>query len=575
MFKRTFTTFFAIATLTFIGWMSVKATHVETTTIITPTDIATCENGNEESDDYNYDAWHVGSVSCPTDGSSFFSIDEEGNLILDNSSDVTKVAQILKGYSPDTRPTDLSEIIEGSSWTTITPEGGTVGTFQIPVFYDIDGETKKFTTLRSYSHNEGENTITEESIWTISSNVADLTKDTPYALSEIITALGDSYQVLGFGVSSGKDGENKIQSIVSQIIWDGTTYIFAKNNILSLSGFSNQTMRVGDSKTLNGVLNLASFGGTKIEGHHLFVLTSGDESGIEVTSVGIPTFLGTEIPFDFDTDITTGAGADIPLNITIKALKEGSYTFNYKAFVGEDEVINQNFTITIDKRPSSGGGGSYTTTSNTSHDNTDISTIDTDVSHDITDTSHDDMIKDRITQILEKIETIEHTNEKYNDESIEAYLFAKELNITTMPNIEEARIEDTLTRAEFAKMISNYAINILDHTPDKSKLCEFKDLDEVNGELAEYVITACQLGIMGQNMGDSFRPNEALLRADIVTIISRLHHFASDSEGSYYSDHMAAMKEKGFITIDDPDMIEIRDYVFIMLQRIAKSISND
>lgn len=335
--------------------------------IIRPTTINPCENGNEESGDYNYDAWHVGSVNCPADGSSFFSIDEEGNLILDNSSDVTKVAQILKGYSPDTRPTDLSEIIEGSSWTTITPEGGTVGTFQIPVFYDIDGEAKKFTTLRSYSHNEGENTITEESIWTISSNVADLTKDTPYELSEIITALGDSYQVLGFGVSSGKDGKNEIQSIVSQITWDGTTYIFAKNNILSLSGFSNQTMRVGDSKTVNGSLDLAGFGGTKIEGHHLFTLASGDASGIEVTSVGVPTLFEIEIPFDFECDgvcnegntnlLKTGDSASIALDVTIKALKEGTYTFNYQAIVDEEDVIDQDFTVTINRRPSSGGGG--------------------------------------------------------------------------------------------------------------------------------------------------------------------------------------------------------------------------
>lgn len=125
-----------------------------------------------------------------------------------------------------------------------------------------------------------------------------------------------------------------------------------------------------------------------------------------------------------------------------------------------------------------------------------------------------------------------------------AYAFACQVRITTMDNILKANVYSPVTRAAFAKMISSYAQNILKKSPDRSKSCHFEDLDQTNAELAGYIVTACQYGIMGVNMRHNmFYPNRGISRAEVVTILSRLHNWASDSV-PYYKDHMQQMVER-------------------------------
>lgn len=42
-----------------------------------------------------------------------------------------------------------------------------------------------------------------------------------------------------------------------------------------------------------------------------------------------------------------------------------------------------------------------------------------------------------------------------------AYLFAFKYHITTMPSCEDANMDGFLTREQAAKIMSNYAINVL------------------------------------------------------------------------------------------------------------------
>ncbi|MBO4516976.1 hypothetical protein J5751_06200 [bacterium] len=57
-----------------------------------------------------------------------------------------------------------------------------------------------------------------------------------------------------------------------------------------------------------------------------------------------------------------------------------------------------------------------------------------------------------------------------------AYEFAFRAGITTMESIEEANMEGSLTRIAMAKMLSQYAINVLGKKPDTNKKCEFGDV---------------------------------------------------------------------------------------------------
>ena len=163
-------------------------------------------------------------------------------------------------------------------------------------------------------------------------------------------------------------------------------------------------------------------------------------------------------------------------------------------------------------------------------------------------------------------------NSTYSAEQNAAYQYACGLDITTMDTVQNARVQDHITRAEFAKMMSNYAKNVLNKEPNSKKLCKFPDADEVNAELARYMVTACQYNIMGIDMVDNmFLPNQMISRAEVVTVLSRLYDLAQDGT-PYYVNHMAAMKAKGFITVTTPDMLEVRGYVFIMLERIAEAM---
>ncbi len=128
--------------------------------------------------------------------------------------------------------------------------------------------------------------------------------------------------------------------------------------------------------------------------------------------------------------------------------------------------------------------------------------------------------------------------------------------MTTMTTIENAQLDGLLIRSHFAKMISNYAINVIGLEPDTSKSCLFDDLADQDVEMKGYIKTACQLGLMGVNT-TSFNPNGLVTRAQTATIISRMYGWATDGL-TYYMPHLAALKSRGIITIDVPSLIEKR-----------------
>ena len=153
----------------------------------------------------------------------------------------------------------------------------------------------------------------------------------------------------------------------------------------------------------------------------------------------------------------------------------------------------------------------------------------------------------------------------------EAYEFAKENWITTMPTILDADMYGPLDRIAMAKMLSNYATNVLGKTPDTTR--EVPNFPDINEQLdAEYwnaVTLAYQLGIMWINI-DEFRPFDIVTRAEFATALSRMLYGIADGIELYYEPHMQKLLEEKIITVADPDMLELRGYVMIMLMRSAK-----
>ena len=163
-------------------------------------------------------------------------------------------------------------------------------------------------------------------------------------------------------------------------------------------------------------------------------------------------------------------------------------------------------------------------------------------------------------------------NDKYSKEFNDAYQFAYKNGITTMPSIEEADMESPLTRIAMAKMLSQYAINVLGKTPDTTKVVPaFPDVTvQMDADYNNGVTLAYQLWIMWIGI-DKFRPDDLVTRAEFATALSRLLFNTPDGEWAYYETHLAKLMEEKIITNNNPDLQELRGYVMIMLMRSAQS----
>ena len=133
-----------------------------------------------------------------------------------------------------------------------------------------------------------------------------------------------------------------------------------------------------------------------------------------------------------------------------------------------------------------------------------------------------------------------------------------------------------LTRIAMAKMLSQYAINVLWQKPANIVTPKFNDVtDKQNSDYDDWVTLAYQLWIMWQNMpNNKFRPNDEVTRAEFATALSRMVYHTSDGEykstPKYYIHHIEKLVKEWIITKDDPSMKELRWYVMIMLMRSAK-----
>jgi hypothetical protein len=165
---------------------------------------------------------------------------------------------------------------------------------------------------------------------------------------------------------------------------------------------------------------------------------------------------------------------------------------------------------------------------------------------------------------------------KYDDESKAGYLFACRNDITTKNDIDVSIFNGILIRKEMAKMISNYAINVMGMTPDTSKACNFNDIAAEDAEMKNYIKTACQLGLMGYKgdavtKADAFNPNLPVSRAMFATLFARMMYgtdYATATDAANWAGpSLDALKAKGLLKNINPNLTEIRGYVWIVFDR--------
>ena len=167
---------------------------------------------------------------------------------------------------------------------------------------------------------------------------------------------------------------------------------------------------------------------------------------------------------------------------------------------------------------------------------------------------------------------------QFASEQNDAYLWACQHNITTMRTIQEARLDQPLTRAELAKIMSVYAMKEYYLKPLITGAANYKDVNTDLGDLADYIQIAYQLQIMGINADgtpmQAFEPHKLVSRAEFATVLSRViwgnkHNISGDDR---YSAHLQALKKYRVITSDVPaNWWELRGRALLMLHRNAQS----
>lgn len=158
----------------------------------------------------------------------------------------------------------------------------------------------------------------------------------------------------------------------------------------------------------------------------------------------------------------------------------------------------------------------------------------------------------------------------YSAELEGAYDYAYDQEITTMDSIDSANMYGQLIRAHLAKMMSEYAQDVVGLTADTSADCDFIDMGWQLQEMKDYAELACQLGLMGVGTAGYFNPNGLVDRATFGTVLSRATWGDANNNGTgtRYNAHLEALQTANIMTnIDNPMTPEIRGYVMLMMQR--------
>lgn len=157
----------------------------------------------------NYTSWHQGYANNPGGAK----VTTKGLELSGGPS------QVIKGYADNdatigsNKNFDLATKITGADFT--ATQG--VGTLQVPLRSTaIAGN--QFATIRSLTDEGSRIKLTDE--WVSSKAIGAVAANTPTPLRDIITALGSSYKVIGFGVQADSN------AVITDITWDGVTYTF-------------------------------------------------------------------------------------------------------------------------------------------------------------------------------------------------------------------------------------------------------------------------------------------------------------------------------------------------------------
>lgn len=171
----------------------------------------------------------------------------------------------------------------------------------------------------------------------------------------------------------------------------------------------------------------------------------------------------------------------------------------------------------------------------------------------------------------------------YSDEINEAYVWACQKWIIESNTIQGAKLWEFLNRAEMAKITALFEMWELGANPNINKDCLafYGSISWYNQEMKGYMITSCQLERMWIHTADhtpitDFMPSKFVSRAEFWTVLSRIlwwrAYEAEENSKYYYVKHLNQLKEGWVLTNIDPNLVEYKSYVILMIYRAARML---
>lgn len=140
---------------------------------------------------------------------------------------------------------------------------------------------------------------------------------------------------------------------------------------------------------------------------------------------------------------------------------------------------------------------------------------------------------------------------------------------------DKARFNNPMTRMELAQMILPVG-DKLGRAANEGKACSFKDLVGTPEASIATAKRVCQLNVMGiypnEEALENFMPDQIVDRAQMLTTISRMLWGNSYNQGgkTFYEKHFDKVKEENVVRKPFANLVELRSYFYLVLQRAAE-----
>lgn len=168
-----------------------------------------------------------------------------------------------------------------------------------------------------------------------------------------------------------------------------------------------------------------------------------------------------------------------------------------------------------------------------------------------------------------QVSIIDSSTRPASSEFKQALIFLKSFDMTKYSSVDQYHPEQLLTREQTAKIVSNFAMNVLCRNPDLALKPSFNDIENADPSLKPYIVMAYQLWLMKWSKS-SFRPFDPITKAELNAILIRLilnKYLPENTTQHRYDNYDSTSVRLGIIKYPNPYQQISREDTALMLYR--------